>query len=236
MGLFTRLYVLIVAALKPSFPTSPGVWSPSNGAENCNLAAVKIAFNLAGVAGSVRSSIKESVNDTTGCVPLTVTFSDTLHREKDMYGTLVTIHLMQRLQPLLSPIPIQQLALIRVRLVSIDSAKCNVADTAYTNIVVKTFKAFPDFLSRKVGVCESFNYEFRNTSSFRPQQGYLADTSFTWNLATILLPLLLEPIPVTHSFPGPGEYLVKLALTDTNFCNAPTDTTKIIEDCYQCKS
>ena len=51
---------------------------PIIGSNNCNLAAVKIAFNLAGVNGSVQSSIKGVVQDTVGCVPLTVDFTDTI--------------------------------------------------------------------------------------------------------------------------------------------------------------
>ncbi len=41
-----------------SFPTSPGVAYPTNGSSSCNLAAVKIAFNLAGVAGACGHLLK----------------------------------------------------------------------------------------------------------------------------------------------------------------------------------
>ncbi len=57
------------------FPTSPGVWSPRNGTggEGCNLAAVKIAFNFAGVSADPRSLI-DGRYDSSGCVPLTGSF------------------------------------------------------------------------------------------------------------------------------------------------------------------
>ena len=61
------------------FPTTPGVWSPTNPtADACNLAMVKIAFNLAGVGSAVHTSIEGRNGDTTGCVPLTVDFRDTI--------------------------------------------------------------------------------------------------------------------------------------------------------------
>ena len=41
-----------------AFPTTPGAYSTTNGSTNCNLAAVKIAFNLSGIGAGVRSSIK----------------------------------------------------------------------------------------------------------------------------------------------------------------------------------
>ena len=65
------------------FPTSPGVWSPRNGTggDGCNLAAIKIAFNFAGVCADPRSVINGHY-DSSGCVPLTVLFIDTLHNAK----------------------------------------------------------------------------------------------------------------------------------------------------------
>ena len=65
------------------FPTSPGVWSPRNGTggAGCNLAAIKIAFNFAGVSADPRSIINGRY-DSSGCVPLQVLFTDTAHNAK----------------------------------------------------------------------------------------------------------------------------------------------------------
>ena len=63
---------------KVDFPTTPGAYSTANGSGNCNLAAVKIAFNLSGIGAGVRSSIKGIQGNKTGCVPLTVRFLDTV--------------------------------------------------------------------------------------------------------------------------------------------------------------
>ena len=66
-----------------------GVWSPTNAtntasAGTCNLMAIKIAFNLAGVGAGLSASIN-GVRDTAGCVPMTVQFTDTLAQGRAYY-------------------------------------------------------------------------------------------------------------------------------------------------------
>lgn len=208
-----------------AFPTTPGVWSPTNGSTNCNLAAVKIAFNLSGVASSVKSSIAGSTNDTVGCVPLTVTFRDTIGAGKRYIwiygdGTRDTTNTPT------SSHTYKAIGNYPVMLISIDSSKCNIADTARTSISVKTFKAFLNFSFQKLAPCDSFNYEFTNTSFASPAVRPFSANSFVWDFDDNSTPLVAGLNNVRHSFPGPGIYNIKLMLRDTNFCNAPTDTTK----------
>lgn len=208
-----------------AFPTTPGVWSPDNGSTNCNLAAVKIAFNLAGVTSSIKSSIK-GANDTTGCVPLTVDFSDTLAEGKryqwnfgDGTGEVTTT------TPNVSH-TFNAVGTFRVRLISIDSAKCNVADTAYTNIRVRSFKALLDFNQKKLQPCDSFNYEFTNTSTVSPPSISFSSTSFVWDFGDNSAPVVVGLNTVKHSYPAPGSYNVKLYLNDSSFCNSPDSVQK----------
>jgi hypothetical protein len=63
---------------------------PKKGSNNCNEALVKIEMNFGGIGASIKATIR-GVIDTVGCVPLTVTFTDTLAREKDISGILVII-------------------------------------------------------------------------------------------------------------------------------------------------
>ncbi|MCW3079680.1 PKD domain-containing protein [Segetibacter sp.] len=204
-----------------NFPTTPGVWSPSNGSKECNLAAVKIAFNLAGVIGSVRSSIDGRVNASSGCVPLTVDFTDTLAEGKryvwnfgdgspDVETTTETIsHTFNAVGN------------YTVRLTSIDSSKCNIADTAFTVIKVKTDKGILGFTPQKLLPCDSFNYQFANTSYVSPSGRPFASNSFIWDFGDKTPPVVAGSETIKHSFPAPGVYKVKLVLRDTNFCNAP---------------
>lgn len=152
-----------------NFPTTPGVAFPSNGTvTGCNLAAVKIAFNLAGVAGSVRSSIKGSSNDTTGCVPLTVDFADTLAQGKSYIWNFGDGTPSETTLTPVNKHTFTAIGSYRVRLVSIDSSKCNISDTAYARIRVRTFKALLDFNPKKLDPCTAFNYDFSNTSFVSP--------------------------------------------------------------------
>ena len=78
------------AGLNPptKFPTTPGSWSPTKGGNAfCNSAFVKIAFNSAGVAAGVRSSINGVLRDTSGCIPLTVDFADTVRNAQSYEWT-----------------------------------------------------------------------------------------------------------------------------------------------------
>lgn len=204
-----------------TFPTTPGVWSPSNGSSNCNLAAVKIAFNLAGVISSIRASINGVARDTSGCVPLTVDFTDTLAAGKQYRWNFGDgSPEVETTVPSISH-TFNEVGTYQVRLISVDSDKCNIADTAYTNIKVRTDKVNPGFTPQKLPPCESANYQFINTSYVAASGRTFTNTSFTWYFRDNTPPVTASNNTVTHAFPGVGMYTVKLVLTDTSFCNAP---------------
>ncbi|MGI8634603.1 MAG: PKD domain-containing protein, partial [Segetibacter sp.] len=210
------------------FPTTPGVWSPDNGSSNCNLAAVKIEFNLAGVAGSVRSSIKGAVNATSGCVPLTVDFTDTLAEGNSYvwnFGDGSTD--IKTTTPNISH-TYNAVGDYPVRLISIDSSKCNISDTAYTNIRVTTFKGILDFNTQKLPPCDSFNYNFINTSFVSPTGKSFSSRAFRWDFGDKSAPVITGINSITHSFPGTGTYNVKLVLNDTSLCNSPDSIVKTV--------
>ena len=208
------------------FPTTPGAWAVRNGTQNCNLAAVKIAFNLSGIATGIRSSIVGSTNDTVGCVPLRVAFRDTLAQGKKyiwIYGdgtkfdtttTPSTSHLFTAVGQ------------YQVTLISIDSSKCNIEDTSRLLINVKTFKAFIDFDWQKLQPCDSFLYRFDNLATVVPAAIPFGPASFTWDFGDGSPKVIAGFNSVNHSFPSAGTYNIRLTLTDTNFCNAPIDTVK----------
>ena len=207
------------------FPTTPGAWSRTNGSTNCNLAAVKIAFNLSGIANSIKSSITGSTYDTVGCVPLRVDFRDTLAEgvkyiwiyddgKRDTTVTATNSHVFNAI------------GLYHVMLITIDSSKCNISDTARTIINVKTFKAFLDFDWQKQLPCDSFKYRFDNLATVVPAARAYGPKSFVWDFGDGSPPVIAGLDSVFHNFPVAGTYNVKLTLTDTNFCNAPIDTVK----------
>lgn len=204
------------------FPTTTGSWSPGNPAQTgarCNEAAVKIAFELSGVISSLRSSINGIIRDSTGCIPLTVDFADTIALGKkyvwsfgdgsaDVSTTVPNIsHTYTNVGD------------YRARVISIDSASCNIADTSYLIIKARSNKALLGFTIAKVPPCESLSYVFTNISV--PPAGYpFGVNDFTWDFGDGTRITTNAPI-VPHTFAATGTYNVKLYLDDTTYCNSP---------------
>ncbi|HEY4149533.1 MAG TPA: PKD domain-containing protein [Chitinophagaceae bacterium] len=205
--------------------TTPGVVSPTNGTNGngCNLGALKIAFNFAGVGAGVRASIN-AVFDTSGCVPLTVNFKDTVRTavsyEWDFGdGTPILKTTAFNLTHTYTAI-----GDYKVLLVGIDSTTCNMRDTSYTTIRVRNDEAYLAFNYTKLAPCESLSYQFANTSTHSPTAKDFTPQSFTWDFGdgTRVAP---GPDTIVHSYAAAGTYIVRLLLTDTNYCNAPDADT-----------
>jgi gliding motility-associated-like protein len=206
------------------FPTTPGVWSPNNGSTGprCNLAAIKIAFNFAGVGSAVQSSIA-GVRDTSGCVPLTVTFKDTIAqgtkyiwRFGDGSPDVTTIvPFVQHTYNLIGNYP--------VRLISIDSSTCNISDSSYTTLRVRNDDAALSFTPIKQLPCQDLTYNFIN-NSVPPASKPFKPNSFRWDFGDNST-LISGNQTVSHNYASAGNYIVKLILIDTNYCNEP-DTVK----------
>ncbi|MBV9961457.1 MAG: PKD domain-containing protein [Parafilimonas sp.] len=203
------------------FPTTTGSWSPGNPAQTaamCNEAAVKIAFELSGVISSIRSSINGVLRDSTGCIPLTVNFTDTINLGKkyvwdfgDGSGQTTTTNEVTHTYPNIGD--------YKVRLVSIDSSSCNIADTSYITIRARSNRAQVAMAVTKLLPCQSFNYQFNNNSI--PPNGYnFQPDDFAWDFGDGTKIQTNAPF-VTHQYAASGVYNVKLYLNDTTFCNSP---------------
>ena len=213
------------------FPTTPGVWSPRNGTggEGCNLAAIKISFNFAGVSADPRSLI-DGRYDSSGCVPLQVQFIDTAHDAKKYIWSFgdgspdTTITGFQVWHTYTNT------GTFHVRLIAIDSNSCNVADTGYLNIRVRTDRAILNYDIAKLPPCQSLNFQFTNTST-PPAAKPFQPGDFTWDFGDgTRLPASNPPGAITHSYAASGTYMVRLILNDTSYCNYPdslTDTLRV---------
>ncbi|RYE20054.1 MAG: PKD domain-containing protein, partial [Sphingobacteriales bacterium] len=147
------------------FPTTAGVWSSTNRSTACNEAVVKIEMNFAGVGAAVRASINGVPNDTRGCIPLNVRFSDTLRKGKTFYWdfgdgspqivttTADTAHTYNLVGTYL------------VRLIAEDSSTCNIRDTAFVTIVAGNNRANLGFNFAKLPPCQSLTMQYTNTST-----------------------------------------------------------------------
>ena len=213
------------------FPTSLGVVAYNNnarGGANCNEAAVKIAFELAGIGNGVRASIDGREYDTTGCVPLTVSFIDTLNLGKQFRWDFGDGSPEETTTVDSNSHTYTQIGDYRVRLISVDSSACNISDTAYTTIHARRDKAILSLLAAKLPPCTSLAYQFTNTST-APAGKPFNSRSFVWDLGDGTAPDTIFQ-PGNHTYAAEGTYIVKLYLIDTNYCNAPdmaTDTIRI---------
>ena len=123
------------------FPTTPGAYATINGSTNCNLAAIKIAFNLAGIGAGVRSSIRGVQGDTSGCVPLLIKFTDTIAE-----GIQYTWNFGDGSPDVVTTTPnsshiYNNVGKYTVRLISVDSSTCNIVDTSYKTMRIRSDSA-----------------------------------------------------------------------------------------------
>lgn len=202
-----------------AFPTTPGVWSPSNLSNNCNLAAIKIEMDFAGVGSSLQTSINSVIGANRGCVPLLVDLADTLQQGVKFYwdfgdGTRDTTN------SFLNQHEFQNVGVYTVMLISEDSSTCNIRDTAYATIRVGDNVAQLSFVSQKQPPCANLTVRFTNTTT--AVRGNFAPRSFVWDYGdgSPLDTTNFNP-PRNHTYAAPGTYIVKLQLIDTSYCNAP---------------
>ncbi|MBC7934102.1 MAG: PKD domain-containing protein [Rhizobacter sp.] len=202
------------------FPTTANVWSEDNGSTSCNEAVVKIEMNFAGVGAAIQTAIGTTKNDTTGCIPLYVKFSDTLRKGKrfiwnfgdgspEISTTLPdTAHTFTAVGTYI------------VRLIAEDSSTCNIRDTAYVTIIAGNNKANLGFTFTKLPPCQSLTMQYTNTST--PTFGSFGPASFVWDYGdgSPKDTAGLNP-PRVHTYAAPGTYLVTLKIIDPIFCNTP---------------
>jgi gliding motility-associated-like protein len=218
----------------PTYPPAPNSpWSTINPSPNCNLAAVKIDMNFAGVATTIQSSIAGVLNDTLGCTPVTVFFKDTLQKGVKYFWNFNSIAFPNAVDAVTTHPDTAHLFLTtgiyRVRLISEDSSTCNIRDTSYINIEIADRIVTPTFTFQKIGLCNSTTYEFTNTS-FPSDATVFNSKSFVWDYDDGSPKDTANKTPVRlHTFPGPGTYFVKLTAIDERFCNTPkTDTQRVV--------
>lgn len=216
----------------PTFPSNAwGTSNPATGGGGCNLAIVKIAFNLAGVGSEIQSSIKGVIKDTSGCVPLTVNFFDSLKQ-----GTKYIWNFADGTGDFVTTVPtlnhvFTAIGTYRVRLVSIDSSTCNIADTSYLTMRVREDIAPMGLDAVKVGGCESITFQFTNLSTAPPGKPFKPN-SFRLEFGDGRSALIGSG-SINHTYTAFGTYNARLVLIDTNYCNEPDTvplTLRIIDN------
>ncbi len=212
-----------------TFPTTPGVWSIVNRGSDCNEAVVKIEMNFAGVGASVKATIRNIV-DTIGCVPLTIRFTDTLAKGKMYiwdYGDPANTKRDTTFAPNNSTShTYTQVGNFRLMLIAIDSATCNISDTAYVSVKVGNNIVRPDFAFIKLDSCGSLRFRFDNTTT-AALPVYTSKT-FIWDFGDGSPRVRAGLTSQIHTFPATGSYNVRLVVDDSVFCNSPDSIQKTV--------
>jgi gliding motility-associated-like protein len=216
---------------KPQWPVTPGAWCCSTGRAaaraggQCNLAALKIKFDFSGVHAGVRAYIN-SVFDTTGCVPLAVTFRDTLLNAKSYEWNFGDGSPVVSTDSFEITHVYNNIGSYNVQLVAVDSSTCNIRDTAYTTIIVRNDIAVLDFNPVKLPPCESLIFRFDNLST-TPANKPFTGQKFVWDFGDGTR-LASGQGSVNHTYAAVGTYKVRLVLLDTSYCNGPDSVVKEI--------
>ncbi|HJT75305.1 MAG TPA: PKD domain-containing protein, partial [Chitinophaga sp.] len=205
---------------RPRYPTTPGAYATSAPPE-CNLGALKIAFNLDGV----KAGIKTLERRTNYCVPATITFIDTTGTPAQSWTWNFGDNTPSQTGSDTIQHTYQNAGNYTVTLIKCDPSSCNSCDTATLDLRIRTDEAIFDVTATRLPPCESLNYQFDliQTSTPRPYQ----NNSFVLSFGDNTAPVTVGPsdFPYTHQYQVEGVYNVMLTLVDTNYCNAPdTDT------------
>jgi gliding motility-associated-like protein len=220
----------------PTYPLPPSPnlpWSDSNYSSNCNLAAVKIDMNFAGVATTIQSSIEGVLNDTIGCLPVLVSFRDTLQKGVKYFWNFDVVAFPDSTFATTLHADTshfyQSLGVKRVRLISEDSSTCNIRDTSYINITISDRRVTPKFTAKRIQPCTDKTFEFTNLSFNFGNSAFLP-ASFVWDYGDGSPKDTTNLNPIRkHTYNGLGTYFVTLTVIDSRFCNAPiSDTVKIV--------
>jgi gliding motility-associated-like protein len=209
---------------KPPYPVTPGAYTTAAPPE-CNLGALKIAFNLDGVKAGIRTLDRRK----NYCIPSTIIFADTTGRPAQSW----TWDFGDGTPPVSGgpetdtlPHTYSRTGNYRIRLIKCDPASCNGCDTVYTEVRLREDSAHVALQATREPPCTDLKYTFHNRSLAAPGKPF-AGKPFVLDLGDGTPPVTLgmDDFPYVHQYRTDGIYNVLLTLTDTSYCNAPdTDT------------
>lgn len=197
-------------------PTTNGVFSPTNGSSNCNLLALKIAFNLGAVEAKAAASPNAVVClgdpiffNSNGSANVQTYFWDfgdgntsSSANPTHTYNTGGTFNVL---------------------LATRNPDACVTDDTALLVIRVDTNSIKADFDVIQTDSCNPYIATFTNTSKYGNPPG---SASFFWTFGDGTSFSGAAPVP--HTYSDTGTYTITLIMNDPNACNAPDTITKTI--------
>lgn len=193
-----------------SVNTTTGAYSRTNGSSNCNLVALKIAFNLGAVAAKASAQPNAIV-----CLGDPVNFSSAGSSNATTYewdfGDGNTSNATSPSHTY------AQGGTYTVRLIVINPAACKVRDTTFLSITVDTNAINADFDIVPSDSCKPFVATITNKS----KESSVGTPTYTWYFGDGKT--FSGKNPGTHEYDDTGTYQVRLVMSDPNACN-PNDT------------
>ena len=196
-----------------SFPTTPGVWSPSNSSSNCNLGLFKMEFNYNGIQADANAAPNIIACDP----PYDVNFVGSLPAVQHIWdfgdGSPIST--------LYNPIHTYTgLGIFNVMYVAIDSSTCNIADTVYLTVEILAAEVFSTTLNIPpynpcVDSIFNVNLEFTGTG---------ADSLF-WNMGDGTT--FINDTTINYSYVADGTYIISLTAWDFVCGNIETITDTV---------
>ena len=182
------------------FPTTPGAWSRTNNAANCNNGSFKFNFQI------LDATIAEFKYDTItnqGCVPFIVNFTNqSLGAESYIWDFGDGSPTSNEENPTHTyTIP----GIYTVRLVAINNNKCNKSDTTIQLVFVYA-PARANFNAQAEGC--SFTVNVTNNT--------VGGTTYIWDFGDGTRSNQYQPEP--HTYNQAGQYLIKLIVNTNSFC------------------
>ncbi|MGN6569027.1 MAG: PKD domain-containing protein, partial [Flavipsychrobacter sp.] len=201
-----------------AFPTTKGAYAEVDGSSNCNLAALKIEFDLGAVIAKASASPNAK-----GCSPFTVHFNDSSANATSYtwdFGDGGTDTAKTPVHTFYGG------GVYNVRLVVYNPKACKELDTAYLTITVDTNFEHPAFSYTVVDSCNPYTVAFTNNSVYSSTPGSSTFTRFTWLFGDGTS--YSGTNPSTHNYPGPGAYTVSLVMIDSTACNSPDTISSVV--------
>jgi gliding motility-associated-like protein len=196
-----------------SFPVTTGSGTPSS--NNCNLAALKIEFNLGAVAAKAKAEPNAVL-----CLGESINFSNSSSNATSYewdFGDGSPIDNQQ----VPNPHTYTSIGTYSVRLIAINPNACKVRDTVILVVSVDTNTIKAGFNAIKIDSCGPYTAKIVNTSKFSKTP---ASTTFTWDFGDGKTATGANP-PV-HSYNDTGTYTITVVMTDTTACNSPDTISK----------
>lgn len=197
-----------------TFPTTPGVWSTTNGSTNCNLGAIKMSFVYTGIVADANAAPNIIACDP----PFNVNFTGSSAAVNNIwnFGDGVGTSTLQN-----PTYTFTDTGTFTIIYIAIDSSTCNIADTAYLTVQILQSEVFdvvfdiPPFDPCQGGTL-NVNFEFTGSGA----------DSLVWNMGDGTF--YYNDTIVTHGYSTQGTFIVSMTAYDFTCNRVETFTDTII--------